>query len=147
MKPVDQIIFDHNRGDCFRACVASILEVPLEEVPNFMEDGRKQFDDNLDKWLKDQSFTMLDCRILEPEVVWRYLKDCFVIACDESPRSTVEDTFDHAVIFKNGALIHDPHPGGAGLMHNDRPERITLFIMIHNERPIPICVQHKGGIR
>jgi hypothetical protein len=27
----------HTMGDCFRACVASILELPYEEVPHFMD--------------------------------------------------------------------------------------------------------------
>ena len=34
-------------GDCFRTCIASILEADnLEDVPNFMKDGEKYFESN-----------------------------------------------------------------------------------------------------
>ena len=31
-----QEIIEPNTGDCLRACVASMLELPLDAVPNFM---------------------------------------------------------------------------------------------------------------
>lgn len=34
MIPVDQTTYGHTDGNCFSACVASILEIPIEEVPN-----------------------------------------------------------------------------------------------------------------
>lgn len=37
MKKVFQQIVDKDRGDCMRASVASILELPLEAVPNFTD--------------------------------------------------------------------------------------------------------------
>jgi len=37
MKPAMQTIFDDVYGDCFGACVASIFEFPIEEMPNFWE--------------------------------------------------------------------------------------------------------------
>ena len=40
MTPVDQRVLDHDPargrfGDCLRACVASVLELPYEAVPQF----------------------------------------------------------------------------------------------------------------
>ena len=43
MKPVDQTDWTPKTGDCFRACVASIFELPIESVPNFMEEGDDHF--------------------------------------------------------------------------------------------------------
>ena len=43
MKPVDQTRFGSPDGNCFAACVASLLEIPLEEAPNLM---------NLDEWYR-----------------------------------------------------------------------------------------------
>jgi hypothetical protein len=37
MEPVKQSILTAPGGDCFRACVASIFELPLEAVPHFLE--------------------------------------------------------------------------------------------------------------
>ena len=41
MKPVAQIIDSPETGDCFRACVASILEVDPHEVPNISDPAYK----------------------------------------------------------------------------------------------------------
>jgi len=37
VKKVHQTIIDTVRGDCERACVATILALPIEDVPNFSE--------------------------------------------------------------------------------------------------------------
>lgn len=37
MTPVYQTIFDDKRGNCMQACTASILDLPLESVPNFID--------------------------------------------------------------------------------------------------------------
>jgi len=39
MKPVDQSIVCAKNGDCTRACIASILELELDAVPNFIRFG------------------------------------------------------------------------------------------------------------
>ena len=36
MKPVDQTLFGEGRGNCLPACIASVLELPLEAVPHFV---------------------------------------------------------------------------------------------------------------
>lgn len=30
-----QLVTGNKRGDCFRACLANILEIPIEQVPNY----------------------------------------------------------------------------------------------------------------
>lgn len=37
MKKVYQRIIDPNKGDCFKCCIASLLELDYDEVPNFVE--------------------------------------------------------------------------------------------------------------
>lgn len=44
MEPVFQTMHGEKHGNCFAACIASLLEIPLEDVP--------QFGDN-DWWLKE----------------------------------------------------------------------------------------------
>lgn len=45
-------IENYPTGDCFRACIASILESEkLEDIPNFMKDGERFFESNLKEWL------------------------------------------------------------------------------------------------
>ncbi len=51
MTPVDQTIVDDKRGDCLRACVCSLLDLPIEAVPNFAE---IDFFTGLDTWLAER---------------------------------------------------------------------------------------------
>ena len=37
MKKVYQRIIDPGKGDCFKCCIASLLELDYDEVPNFVE--------------------------------------------------------------------------------------------------------------
>jgi hypothetical protein len=38
MTGINQEILEYGRGDCLRACVASVLDLPIHEVPNFHPD-------------------------------------------------------------------------------------------------------------
>lgn len=42
MKPVDQTTFGAPHGNCLMACVASILEVPLDSLPVMFDEIEKQ---------------------------------------------------------------------------------------------------------
>ena len=42
------------------------------------------------------------------------LLNCWIVATGPSPRGT-EEWHRHAVVWRNGNIIHDPHPSGAGL--------------------------------
>jgi hypothetical protein len=126
MKPVNQTILDFEHGNCMQACVASILELPLEDVPNFMQDGPDQFNFHLDKFCLSLNLTTLDV-VLENNNL-DLIENCYVIATGKSPRGT-EAKHRHAVVWFNGEIIHDPHPSRSGLVGD--PESYTLFVL-HN---------------
>jgi len=44
MKKIFQTIVDKDKGNCTQAVIASLFELPLEEVPNFISFGDKWFD-------------------------------------------------------------------------------------------------------
>lgn len=54
---------DKNLGDCMAACIASILELPLEQVPNFREqafnDGNSCNTKYANKWLHERGLAFL----------------------------------------------------------------------------------------
>lgn len=57
MIPVVQSIVGDGRdgrpnGDCFRACVASIFELPLDQVPHFLEPQVSRWFLRAQEWLK-----------------------------------------------------------------------------------------------
>lgn len=115
-------------GNCFQACIASLLELPLDSVPHFTAiQGPRQakhapvFYDAARRWLRDDhglDLAQFDAdEAATPAEVWNdpgNLADFqqFAIGGGKSPRGD----FDHAVIVAlDGTLAHDPHPSGDGL--------------------------------
>lgn len=116
MKPVDQTIFGWPSGNCFAACVASILELSLDEVPNFMLNHETWFDDTY-RWLAARGYTVL------------YVKRDAVASGQVDPRPLIEaghyfilgglsprGEHLHCVIEHRNVVVHDPHPSRAGLV-------------------------------
>ena len=125
MIPVKQTIFNDTLGDCFSACVASIFELPIEEVPNFWEQTQdvSEFWRLNNKWLmQNKGFKCIHFELLPKDR--HVVDDLLCIACAKSPRGKT----DHAVVWKNG-LIHDPHPSSAGLV--EEPNTFTIFVPIN----------------
>ncbi len=116
MKPVYQTINcvpPNGVGNCLQACVASIFELPLDDVPHFMLDaetngGNAEWFASLALW----------CRIRGFEPVLIGARDCeeggpgastfsgrgYFIASGKSPR------YDglHSVVYHNWQCVHDP---------------------------------------
>lgn len=96
-------------GDCWKACVASLLGVQdYDSVPHFVA---------LDDWWGETHRYIWDTtgQVLRK---WRdkgYISDGIdlLIGVGPSPRGD----FYHAVIVdREGKLIHDPHPSGMGIL-------------------------------
>jgi hypothetical protein len=114
MKPVKQTLFfdKDGTGNCFEACIASILEIDLSEVPLFHNtDWFPRFWD----WLISRGYEYHG--ILPPNRVPVYKKgiDGFFIGAGDSPRGP-HIKGGHAVVFKDGAMVHDPHPDNTGIL-------------------------------
>lgn len=96
----------HN-GNCFGACLASLLDLPLWMVPPF-EDmfGRSDWRERVDEWLT----RMLGLELVRTDGHEPGALPELYIASGLSPRGV-----RHSVIYRRGALVHDPHPSGAGI--------------------------------
>lgn len=96
----------HN-GNCFAACLASLLDLPLWMVPPF-EDmfARGEWRQRVDEWLGK----VYGLKIVLQE--GHFIDDLpeFYIASGKSPRGVM-----HAVIYSHGELAHDPHFSDAGI--------------------------------
>lgn len=106
MKPIDQTTFDPETGNCFSACVASLLEVPLESVPFFMEAG-DGWTEALVAWCEREGLR------LDFSTEFPAPPDTLCIVGGYSPRNP---TKGHAVIMLNGEVVHDPHPDRSGIV-------------------------------
>ncbi len=111
MKPVQQTkLYSKdgiNNGNCYAACIASLLDLPLWMVPPF-EDmfGRDDWRVRVNEWLN---------RIFGLEIVHiqghpiEELPE-FYIASGKSARGVY-----HSVIYSNGVMVHDPHYSNSGI--------------------------------
>jgi hypothetical protein len=94
---------DNPRGNCLAACLASILELPIDAVPDFYEceqAGRNWF-------IVLTEF--LATRGLQP--VEGGQRDRHHIGVGASPRSS----HSHAVVMLGDKIVWDPHPSRSGL--------------------------------
>lgn len=107
MKPIDQTILAPPNGDCLRACVASVFELALDEVPHFCGDHRACWFEALRDWCRQRGFNPM---LIHPDV----LRDDPRGVCIVSGKSPRGDWL-HSVVYRDGALAHDPHPSRAGV--------------------------------
>lgn len=98
-------------GNCQSACLSMLIGVPLAEIPNFAAiakgDGNVFFHRQND-WLNARGWGLLT--IVRHQALPWPPKHGWYIAGGASPRGN-----RHAVVFKDGALWHDPHPEHAGI--------------------------------
>ena len=104
-------------GDCYRTCLAVVVDLPRDEVPHFALFG-SSCDDYTRRWVRDR-FPGWDIGwyvpawppFENPEAIDPVLQR-FVVATGPSPRGP----FLHCVVIDShsGDLVHDPHPSGAG---------------------------------
>ena len=96
MIPQKQLVFGGGNGDCFRACVASILELPnCDLLPN---DHSPEWHFTWEEWLS-QFGLILD---FDAKRIWR---ETYWIASVKS-KNLVESS--HAIVMKSSQVAFDP---------------------------------------
>jgi len=126
MKFYDQTEFsdpeNNIKGNCLSACLASILDIDIKEIPNFCYFGNNWASEfskfiykagyNLDgsyyfKGLENDLREWADLLTLSSGV------DGVFIVGGPSPR--FNGNIHHAVLYKDNKLLHDPHPSRDGI--------------------------------
>ena len=100
MTPIKQtkLHSESQRGNCFAAAIASVLDMPLHAIPKF-EECKKE-----GEWQK-VLFDWLYLIGWDVEIDYKKAPKGFSIAGGTSIRG-----IKHAVVVKDGEFIHDPHP-------------------------------------
>ena len=98
-------------GNCFSACLASLLDLPIETVPHFSVMGLEWVVEFIG-FLNKNGYNYYGCSD------FKYLPtengvDGFVIVGGTSPRGTIRG---HSVIYKDGQPFFDPHPSNDFLL-------------------------------
>ena len=119
MKPVDQTTFGYPHGNCFSACVASLLELPIDAVPFFMGAGDDWYE-KFSLWLSfhGKGFYPVGFKLEKNGLGWTPAG--LHILTGKSPRGD----FLHSVVARGRSIVHDPHPDRTGLM--DRQDVILI---------------------
>lgn len=124
MKPVMQTLFGKNNGNCLPACLASILEIPLEAVPHFC----RLYDDDhwaqhMSDWLRKHfGLAATICTFDDDIDVHEHLRGIWHLMAGPSPR---DPDCKHSVVAYQGEIAHDPCPDGEKL---ETIEDYTFFI-------------------
>ena len=119
MKCVDQE-FVHRpdigqHGDCQRAVIASLLELPISEVPHFLQEANgdpSDYWDSLQAFLSKHGYAYLCLPARSGAAFFGEGVDVFHEIAGPSPRG---NGITHAVVGRNGEIVFDPHPSRAGL--------------------------------
>lgn len=121
MKPVLQTITG-TRGNCFAACLASIFEVPLEDIPDFHDGAENDTPEavnlawwqNMRAWLRGRGYGTILLTFTDPAQWQSLCLDGYHIVSGKSGRAVGE--LLHATVWYDGKLVHDPHPDQTGII-------------------------------
>ena len=115
------------QGNCFAAAMATILRISLDEAEGYLDglDSTEKIEahwwEYLQKWLKPHALAALYLPWGPPAYpeTYSYGKPGLIyIANGKGPRG-----HEHSVVYRDGELLHDPHPSSEGL------SEVTSFVL------------------
>lgn len=119
------------QGNCFRACVATILQMPLEEAFDCIgvQDDRQEWLTEFNKWLEKYG---LGCIWLESSKENPAICTAFVgLHIAECMSTTLYCGTRHVVVVRDGLLFHDPNPNAT---KQGEMQGIYIFVPLEAHR-------------
>lgn len=131
-------------GNCYAAAIASMLDLPITEVPNvevfFPWSSENRFwDDWMNKWLELKGYKIEDAsefKIFHEDKDLSFeqcledldaqkdrLRGQYYFVSGDSPRGV-----KHICIYQDGKLVHDPHPTKDGIFNHLWFEKLVKLI-------------------
>lgn len=116
------LISMRTESDCLRCCLAMALDLPYEDVPDFVAEHPFKWADSMVLWLKARSVNVVRVQVVGDGEL---LPSLFGhtggawIASGPAVRG-----HNHAVLYHGTEMVHDPHPSMAGL------EQITAVTVL-----------------
>ncbi len=120
MKPIFQKILDVDKGDCASACLASILEIELEQVPSFWELARgstPRMQDEMRSWLESLGYCLLTVPVKDTFILYSNLVGCHAFA---GVKSQMFEGVHHGVVVT--WVQKDEHTVGMEIVHDPNPQ-------------------------
>lgn len=119
-------------GDCFRCCIAAVLQLPAVIVPHFVKialETGKEPTCLAQAWLSDRGFWFLQVDgstsfgdghpIHLPHYEATDIKP-FPIICTGPTVRSKNQSQTHCVVMAGSEILYDPHPSEAGLLAINR---------------------------
>ena len=116
--PVMQTTFN-DEGNCLSACIASLYDVPIDDIPMFA-DNESQWVFAMSDWFKKRFGKYVTIIRLDDIRSRNLFQNSYMIACIDTINPKAKR---HAVIVKGDHIIFDP-------MHGEILEEITSDMMI-----------------
>lgn len=116
-------------GDCFAACIASILEYSIRDVPNFAVPYATNWLFQAQCWLAERGKGLASIRFPSREFLLRSIEannftSGHYIISGPSPRGP----WLHSCVGCGGEIVHDPHPSRDGFDQSDW-EKIEIEVV------------------
>lgn len=108
------------KGDCFRTCIACLLDIKdQDDLPSFEDMTNGEWIIPFVKTLNSYGYQFNGCNKFEDIIVDKSFKgvDGYYIVGGKSPREWVKA--GHATIYKDGKLVWDPHPSRDGILKEE----------------------------
>ncbi len=131
MKPQHQTVFGDGKGNCFATAIACILDLDVLDVPNFCGDywtHDGEWFRQTNKWLASRGLRYIEFSFGDWVALDHGLPDVHTIVAGPGPRGC-----DHCVVWLGDAMVHDPHPSGAGLLEN---KTVGFFVPLDPARAL-----------
>ena len=139
------------QGNCFQACVATVLQIPLEKAFDCRPMPGEKWFAKFNEWLEQYN---LGCIFLEANnetIPCTMLKGLHIA---EHMSKTLYNGERHVVVICDGVFLHDPNPYAN---HRGKFQGVYLFVplkayrmilgRITDERPgTPVCNDSPGDI-
>lgn len=119
VKPQKQTILGEE-GNCFATCVAMLLDMDVQDVPNFCHGDEEDWHSRFRHWLRARGYMCFLTSGPMENV------DSAYIASGPGPRGR-----RHSVVIQpteEGDIIYDPHPSDEGLIEVQEYEYILRFM-------------------
>jgi hypothetical protein len=109
----------HSYGDCFRACIASILEIEPTDIPHPYEGGEDGWDNRYKvmlNYLREKHKVWIAFVAVFESDLHHFLSDYdgYVLLGGNSPRGP------HLVVADRTGIVHNPNPLNDGLVADNR---------------------------
>lgn len=117
MIPVDQTGFGEIDGNCWGAAIASVLEVGLDALPDYVADYHAGGDWHALMMAYLHRHHGLTLMSLDGRLIPHVTPNGFHLIGGLGPRG-----FQHSVVGLHGKIVHDPHPSRAGLVRSEEFE-------------------------